>query len=165
MFDFRQFLRTEEIMDEGKQMLQSRKSALSGIVMAALVAFPMQLLADADTDEKAILDIWSTYTEARVAGDAETWLGLWDPEGIRMPPGAPALDYATFAPGIPERFAKPPASMVIESEEVVVADDWAYSRGKFIVNDAVEGKFLSIFRRQDDGSWRIYRDAFNFNAE
>ena len=94
-----------------------------------------------------------------------TRLGLWDEEGIRLPPGAPAVDFATFAPGTPERFAKPPSSMEIKSEEVVVTDDWAFSRGNFTVNNAVKGKFLTIFRRQDDGSWRIYRDAFNFNAE
>jgi len=33
------------------------------------------------------------------------------------------------------------------------------------VNDGLEGKFLTIFRKHDDGSWRIYRDAFNFNSE
>lgn len=37
--------------------------------------------ADTAADEDAILGIWSTYTEARVSGDAETWLGLWDEEG------------------------------------------------------------------------------------
>jgi ketosteroid isomerase-like protein len=75
------------------------------------------------------------------------------------------VDFATFAPGTAERFAKPPASMEINSEEVVVTGDWAFSRGNFTVNNALEGKFLTIFRRQDDGSWRIYRDAFNFNSE
>lgn len=137
---------------------------LSGLACVAL-ALPGQVSADAASDEKEILQIWATYTEARVAGDAETWLGLWDKNGIRLPPGAPAVDYATFAPGTPARFAKPPASMEINSEEVVVADDWAFSRGTFVVNNAVEGKFLTIFRRQDDGSWRIYRDAFNMNAK
>ncbi|WP_159441636.1 YybH family protein [Roseivivax lentus] len=131
----------------------------------AAFTLPAPSFADPASDEQAILDIWSTYTEARVAGDAETWLGLWDEEGIRLPPGAPAVDFATFAPGTPERFAKPPAAMEIVSEEVVVTGDWAFSRGNFTVNNAVEGKFLTIFRRQDDGSWRIYRDAFNFNSE
>lgn len=126
---------------------------------------PEALFAEQSRDEAAIREIWKTYSAARVAGDAETWLGLWDEEGIRMPPGAPAVDFATFAPGTPERFAKPPASMVINAEEVVVTGDWAYSRGTFTVNEAVEGKFLTIFRRQDDGSWRIYRDAFNMSSE
>ena len=145
--------------------MEIAKATLAAFAVAAAFTFPGQSFADSASDEQAILDIWSTYTEARVAGDAETWLGLWDEEGIRLPPGAPAVDFATFAPGTPERFAKPPASMEIKSEEVVVTGDWAFSRGKFTVNNAVEGKFLTIFRRQDDGSWRIYRDAFNFNSE
>jgi ketosteroid isomerase-like protein len=141
------------------------KSSLAAVMTVAAFALPAQAFADSASDEKAILDIWSVYTEARVAGDAKTWLSLWDAEGIRMPPGAPAVEFAKFAPGTPERFANPPASMEINSEEVVIAGDWAFSRGNFNVNNAVEGKFLTIFRRQDDGSWRIYRDAFNFNSE
>ena len=137
--------------------------AVGAIATANLI--PGAVFADTAADEDAILGIWSTYTEARVAGDAETWLSLWDEEGIRLTPGAPAVDFATFAPGTAERFANPPASMEIQSEEIVITDDWAFSRGNFTVNNALEGKFLTIFRRQDDGTWRIYRDAFNFNSE
>ena len=144
-------------------MLHQAKEILAA--GALVVACAIQASAGTADDEKAILEIWSTYTEARVAGDADTWLGLWDKEGIRMPPGAPAVDFATFAPGTAERFANPPKSMNIDSEEIVVSDGWAYSRGTFTVNDAVEGKFLTIFRRQDDGSWRIYRDSFSMNSE
>jgi ketosteroid isomerase-like protein len=146
-------------------MIQEIKAMVAAGAIATASVLPVVALADTAADEDAILEIWSTYTEARVAGDAETWLSLWDEEGMRLPPGAPAVDFATFAPGTPERFAKPPASMEIKSEEIVVTDDWAFSRGNFTVNDALEGKFLTIFRRQDDGSWRIYRDAFNFNSE
>ena len=146
-------------------MIQGLRGALVAAALAVASTIPAAVAADTMADENAILEIWSTYSAARVAGDAETWLGLWDEEGIRMPPGVPAVDFASFAPGTPERFANPPASMEIKPEEVVVTGDWAYSRGTFTVNDAVEGKFLTIFRRQDDGSWRIYRDAFNMNAE
>lgn len=146
-------------------MIQGLGGALVAAALAVASTIPAAVAADTMADENAILEIWSTYSAARVAGDAETWLGLWDEEGIRMPPGVPAVDFASFAPGTPERFANPPASMEIKPEEVVVTGDWAYSRGTFTVNDAVEGKFLTIFRRQDDGSWRIYRDAFNMNAE
>ncbi len=146
-------------------MIQGLRGALVAAALAVASTIPAAVAADTMADENAILEIWSTYSAARVAGDAETWLGLWDEEGIRMPPGVPAVDFASFAPVTPEQFANPPASMEIKPEEVVVTGDWAYSRGTFTVNDAVEGKFLTIFRRQDDGSWRIYRDAFNMNAE
>lgn len=146
-------------------MFEALRGALAAGALAAASILPGAVAADTAADEAAILEIWSAYSAARVAGDAETWLGLWDENGIRMPPGVPAVDFATFAPGTPERFANPPASMEIKPEEIVVTGDWAYSRGTFTVNDAVEGKFLTIFRRQDDGTWRIYRDAFNMNAE
>ncbi len=82
-----------------------------------------------------------------------------------MPPGAPAVDFATFSQGIPAAFAKSqPSSMEIVADEVVIMGDWAFSRGNFTVGDEVDGKFLTIFRRQEDGSWRIYRDAFNMNT-
>ena len=141
------------------------RSAFAAIAIGAAFAAPAALAADTAADKAAILEIWSTYSTSRVAGDAETWLGLWDKDGIRMPPGAPAVDFATFAPGTAERFAKAPNAMEINAEEVVVTGDWAYSRGNFSVNNAIEGKFLTIFRRQDDGSWRIYRDSFSMNAE
>ena len=146
-------------------MMQRVRKVLAISALIGTCALNTGGAAETGDDEQAILEIWSTYTEARVAGDAETWLGLWDEDGIRMAPGAPAVDFATFAPGTPERFANPPASMDINAEEVVVSDDWAYSRGTFTVDDAVEGKFLTIFRRQEDGSWRIYRDSFSMNSE
>ncbi len=141
-----------------------RGSAFAG-ALAVTCAISTAAVADSSADEAAILEIWSTYSAARVAGDVETWLALWDKDGIRMVPGAPAVDFATFAPKTAERFATPPASMEINSEEIVVTGDWAYSRGTFTVNDVVEGKFLTILRRQDDGSWGIYRDAMNFTSE
>ena len=55
--------------------------------------------------------------------------------------------------------------MSINADEVEVLGDWAFSSGNFKVGEKVDGKFLTIFRRQDDGSWRIYRDAFNMNTK
>ena len=141
------------------------RSTFAAIAIGAILVAPAALSADSASDEAAILEIWSTYSASRVAGDAETSLGLWDKEGIRMPPGAPAVDFATFALGTPERFGNAPNAMEINSREIVVTGDWAYSRGNFSVNNAIERKFLTILRRQDDGSWRIYRDSFSMNAE
>ncbi|MBY6202495.1 nuclear transport factor 2 family protein [Maritalea mobilis] len=141
------------------------KETLAVLALATASVMPVPANADTAADEAAILEIWSTYSAARVAGDAETWLSLWDTDGIRLPPGSPALDYATFSQGIPEAFAaSQPPSMEIVADEVVVIGDWAFSSGNFTVADTVDGKFLTIFRRQDDGTWRIFRDAFNMNT-
>lgn len=144
-----------------------RRNFLGSVALASsCLAFAVSpAVAGAQEDEAAILEIWSTYSTARVAGDAEAWLALWDPEGVRMPPGRPAVDYATFSKGIPAKFAGGgPSSMEIRSDEVVLMGDWAFSSGTYTV-EGDEGKFLTIFRRQDDGSWRIYRDAFSMNED
>ena len=139
-------------------------STVASIVIASAAA--THVAADTTADEQAILEIWSTYSAARVSGDAATWLGLWDSEAIRMPPGSPAVGYEKFSQVIPGVFAESrPPSMSIDADEVVVIGDWAFSSGNFKVGSTVDGKFLTIFRRQDDGSWRIYRDAFNMNSQ
>ena len=127
----------------------------------------------ADGDEAAIREIWKTYAAARVANDPETWLSLWDEEGIQMPPGAPARGKDVLKTVVPKGFAATPTSVMnVNPEEIVVAGDWAYSRGNYNADRVVEGKdvhiegkFMTIFRRQDDGSWKIYRDIFNDNPQ
>ena len=58
----------------------------------------------------------------------------------------------------------------LTSEELEVAGSWAWDRGRFIERlipkaggDAVEtrGKYIIIFQRQDDGSWKWARVIFN----
>jgi ketosteroid isomerase-like protein len=61
----------------------------------------------------------------------------------------------------------------IFTEEVQTAGDWAYARGNYTAlldmkesGDQVplDGKFLTIFEQQSDGSWLIHRDIFNSNV-
>jgi hypothetical protein len=106
-------------------MGQIRRSVLAALAIGATIAMPPLAAADGH----GILDIRSQYTTARVAGDAERWFGSWDKEAVRMPPGTPAVDYATFAPGTAERFADAPNSMVIASEKIVATVDWPMRAG------------------------------------
>jgi len=146
-------------------MVRFMKSTLATFALVVCGALPA-FAADSAEDEAAILKIWSAYSAARVAGDAEVWLGLWDSEGIRMAPGVPAAGFSKFSQVIPNVFAKSqPPSMSVVADEVVIMGDWAFSSGNFKVGANVDGKFLTIFRRQEDGSWRIYRDAFNMNTQ
>ena len=63
--------------------------------------------------------------------------------------------------------------MSITPLEIVIAGPWAYSRGTFTQDLTakatgqtvhVDGKFLTIFRKQPSGAWKIYRDCFNSNV-
>ncbi len=124
-----------------------------------------------EADSAAINAIWSTYVSSLEAGDIDAWLSLWTDDGVQMPPNEPpvigkdqlrqrngaALDLFTV-------------EIDITNQEVGVAGDWAFSRGVYTATFApkdgskpipVDGKFMTILRRQSDGGWKIHRDIFN----
>ncbi len=124
-----------------------------------------------EADTAAINAIWSTYVSSLEAGDIDGWLSLWTEDGVQMPPNEPpvigkdqlrqrngaALDLFTV-------------EIDITNQEVGVAGDWAFSRGVYTATLApkdgstsipVDGKFMTILRRQTDGGWKIHRDIFN----
>jgi ketosteroid isomerase-like protein len=88
-----------------------------------------------------------------------------------MPPGVPARGKDVLVQGVPKAFAASQVTaMKIAPVETVIMGDYAFSRGNYAQTAMVkgspvelEGKFMTIFRRQEDGSWRIYRDIFNPN--
>ena len=129
---------------------------------------------DTQADEAAINAIWSTYVSSLEAGDIDAWLSLWTEDGVQMPPNelsvigkdqlrtrnGGALDLLTV-------------EIDITNQEVEVTGDWAFSRGVYTATFApkdgsepipVDGKFMTILKRQADGGWKIHRDIFNSNV-
>lgn len=145
---------------------------VSALSLGALAATPPAAFADETADRAAIEGIWESYSAAVVAGDPKTWLGLWDEGGIQMPPGAPARGKDVLVEQVPKRYTPDFASeMHINPEEINIAGDWAYTRGTYDLTvgsgdgaTTIDGKFMTILRRQDDGTWKIYRDIFNSNT-
>jgi ketosteroid isomerase-like protein len=127
-----------------------------------------------EADVAAIQKIWEGYTTGVNTGDANLWISLWDENGIRLAPDAPAVHgKAQILPGVQKAFGAFKLKIDIRSEEIVILGDRAFSSGTFTRKMApktggpesfFEGKFLTIFKRQPDGSWKIYRDCFNSNA-
>ncbi len=124
---------------------------------------------------RAVDETWTEYSALVNAGDADTWIKLWDDKGVQMPPGAPAnVGKATILQGIRGAFeAYDYRDFVINNEEVEVLGDFGFARGTYstlLVPKAggehipIDGKYLTIFKKQADGTWKIYRDAFNSNV-
>ena len=132
---------------------------------------PTTSVADVETTVNAA---YQEYASSLGAGDAERWIALWTEEGVQMPPGVPANVgkeniYSSLL-GFMEIFSF--SNMQIQTEEVQVVGDWAYARGTYTVtyipNDGsdpifIDGKYMSIFQKQSDGSWKLHRDIFNSN--
>jgi ketosteroid isomerase-like protein len=130
-----------------------------------------------DTDTTMIQTIWQRYAACVEKGDGAAWLTQYDAEGIQMRPDAPARTKPELDAQVPAAFkARVEANevkMTINPAEIVVAGSWAYSRGAYVQDFTakatgqtthIDGKFLTIFKKQADGSWKIFRDCFNSNV-
>ncbi len=127
-----------------------------------------------EAEVAAILEFLEQYASTWDAGDIDVWVALWTDDGVQLPPGVPAnvgkdqlrkwngaaLDQWTF-------------ETTIRNEEVGGSGDWAYARGSYTQTmtlktggelEYVDGKYMSILKRQPDGSWKLHRDIFNSNV-
>ncbi len=123
----------------------------------------------------ALNDIWNRYASSLNAGDVSRWLELWTEDGVQMPPDEPAVvgkDQIRARNGaVLDQFTFNMKNITnLETEE---SGDLAFARGSFNATltpkgsgepIVVDGKYLTILKRQPDGSWKIHRDAFNSNV-
>lgn len=118
-----------------------------------------------------IQQVLETYLSARVAGDADLWLSLWDEDGVQLFPGSRASEMSVLREVTPARFkAVPVNSAIIDTANITVTDDYAFAHGHFVIERVVngapvpfDGKFLTVLRKQSDGSWKLFRDCSNAN--
>ncbi len=143
------------------------------ICFLALVAGQSQgIPATPDTpDEKSLSFVLTAYSSAVNACDAEAWISLWDADGIRLPPDEPMqVGRAEIWRLNKDSFGVIDAKFSVVQNEVVVFGDFGYVRGTYAYSFKTKldgptlhfaGKYLTLCRRQPDGTWRIYRDTFN----
>ncbi|MCP4260056.1 MAG: DUF4440 domain-containing protein [Planctomycetes bacterium] len=130
--------------------------------------------ADVEADIAAIEENLSLYAVYAIAGDLESWLSLHADDVVKMPPDAPAIFgiedlRANFKPGF-DNFTN---EIVLYPEEAHVDGDLGYARGNYTMLLTpkaggepifVDGKYLTILKRQADGSWKISHDCYNSNV-
>ena len=158
----------------------ARRLALSILVALGMSALFIAVAQDGTgsaADQQAIQQVWTHYTNAVETGNVDAYMALWADGGVQMPPGAPPnigkdAIRARTAAGAEARSGST-TTMHIDPQEITVLGDWAYTRGLYTVDvkgqdgsvkGHTDGKFMTILRRQDDGSWKIYRDIFNSNV-
>ncbi len=151
---------------------------LAAVVFLALLTSPGLVSAQsADADYAAIRQIWANYALSVEKGDSAGWLSQWDADGIQLRADAPARTKNELDAQVPAqfkaRFDANDTKMAITATEIVVNGPWAFSRGNYTQDLTakssgktihVDGKFLTILKRQMDGSWKLYRDCFNSNV-
>jgi uncharacterized protein (TIGR02246 family) len=149
-------------------------TALVALVVAGAAGCVPARINEVRDLRPAIDAIFARYVASLRAGDADAWAELWTEDGIQMPPDAPAVAGRTrIRETLRGALAAFRADMQIRTDEVRGAGDWAFARGTYTLTLTpkqggapvpVDGKFLTIFARQPDGSWKIHRDVFNSNV-
>jgi uncharacterized protein (TIGR02246 family) len=122
-------------------------------------------------DEAAITEFNKRYLKAINDGDSATLASLTTPEHIMIAPGRPPIVGKEANDAANARVAQ---TVKIEEtwspQETFISGDLAYQRGTFTVaatpkaggtTSHTRGTFLRIYKRQQDGSWRMVRDMFN----
>ena len=126
------------------------------------------------TDVARINELWKAYEAAVNADDFGLWLALWNEDGIQMPPGAAQrTGWEQIRSEVEPIFKHFDQQIVIYQDDTQVLGDLAYSHGtrESVMTPKGGGgniesrcKFLTILKRQINGSWKIAIECFNQDA-
>ena len=149
------------------------RCALTGVTLLLAACSPPQR-SDAEPVTAAVNAVWTRYSSSLNAGDLDSWLSLWTDDGVQLPPGElPVVGKDQLRArnkGVLDKFT---VNLSIATDEVGVAGDWAFARGMYTATLTpkeggpaipINGKYITILKRQADGSWKIHRDIFNSNV-
>jgi uncharacterized protein (TIGR02246 family) len=124
------------------------------------------------TEREDLARTRDAHVAALNAGDADGWVSCFTPDGVQMPPNEPANEgtdrIRAWSAGMLAAFNTDFRLEVDEEERL--GDDWALERGIYWIALTQEtggkpirdhGKYITLYRRDADGEWRIARDIWN----
>jgi ketosteroid isomerase-like protein len=115
------------------------------------------------------MEATTQYGGAIVAGDFDKIRSLMGDDIVLMPTEAQAANGLDAAMQFMEE--GPGIEGSINPEQVEGSGNLAYVRGNFdltfIINDSTQvpdkGKYIEVWKKQDDGSWKVVVDIWNSN--
>ena len=127
-----------------------------------------------EADITAIKEMLNRYAVTANAGDWDGWISLWADDGVQMPADNPArIGKEQIRAGMKPEFDQLNLDIVIQSiEDARIYGDLGFTRciytlkatpkaGGETIDVMPEGKALTLYERQPDGSWKIVYDCFN----
>ena len=146
-----------------------------GVVLFAVGCQPQEQIPkiDLEAERSGLLAADAAWSET--AGDAEKFVSYFAEGGRFLPPGQPLqegkdaiLEVATGLMSLPGLELQWGAT----SAEVSASGDLGYTVGTYemSVNDAegnpqtTIGKYLTAWKKQPDGQWKVVADCFNEDA-
>jgi len=152
------------------------RSVLLAVLSLALVSLACQPPAAevgqlSEADKTAIQAVVDDVAEATLASDMEALYAKMTEDLVEMPPNQPALEgLAAYREWLESQDISV-SELSVAVAEIDGRGDLAYLRATysetFTVGEAgpieEQGKFVSILKKQADGSWRIAIEIWNSN--
>lgn len=150
--------------------MRPNRMLLAGIPLATFFMGCQTNSTEADVEKLNRLQ--RQVDAAIIGGDTERYITLLTDDAVLLPPNGPAVSgteaIRTWNNAMSKQFRI--VSYAPVDDEVVVDGNWAFRRatvdwtiapaaGGKAVRDS--GKFIIIYRRGSDGSWRVARDIWN----
>ena len=123
------------------------------------------------TDKSGIDRLREAHVAAVNSGDANGWAACFADDAVQMPPNFAAnagiAAIRGWNGGFLSMFA---CKFSLAVDEVQVAGGWAFERGRYEIDLTPKqgggpmkdnGKYITVYQHQSDGSWKIARDVWN----
>jgi uncharacterized protein (TIGR02246 family) len=147
-------------------------AVIAGGIGLVLIPLPSEAQTEkslSEADLKKIDDVTQTAMNAALARDFATWAALFLDDAVVNPPNEPAVKGRAAIRAWLEKFP-PITEFKLNNEKVEGREDLAYVLGTYTmtitppgapgpVKDS--GKFVTVVRRQRDGSWLGAVDMFS----
>ena len=157
--------------------MRIQTSAAILLFVALTLSACQPVVEQTEADVAAIQALVQAWGEAAEAGDVAGVVALYTDDIVRMAPDAPAIRgkqaIKEIYRGGFELFSVELTWPVEGTEEIIVADGWAFHLSEYIEwftpkagGETIEerGKIIEICQQQPDGSWKFAREIWNRNS-
>jgi uncharacterized protein (TIGR02246 family) len=158
-------------------MMRIQTSAVILLFVALILSACQLAVKQTEADVAAIQALVEAWGAAIEAGDVAGVVALYTDDIVRMSPDAPAIRgkqaIEAIYLGVFEQFSVGLIWPVEGTEEIIVADDWAFHLSEYTLKvtpkaggETIEerGKIIEICQQQPDGSWKFAREIWNRNS-
>jgi uncharacterized protein (TIGR02246 family) len=127
-------------------------------------------------DVQAVKDVEAAWIKDSAGKDVDKWVGYFAEDGSGLYPGSGILNgKAAIKAAMTPYFADPNFALNFQSTRVMASKggDMVYVQGTYtmtVTNPKTKkpvtdkGKYLTIYAKQADGSWKAVADTFNSDS-
>ncbi len=158
-----------------------RKFALFVCLLLAVVTLgcstaPAPIADTRAADLQAVKDVETAWVKDVATKDPDKWASYFTDDGSGLYPGGPTLNVkAAVKAAMTPIMADPNFTLVFQSTRSVASKggDMVYSQGTYVMTltdpktkkpMTDKGKYLTVYMKQPDGSWKASADTFNSDS-